>query len=322
MKVHLTFDVEIWCNGWQRLDAEFPAAFERYVYGRSARGEFALPATLEILQRHGLQGVFFVEPLFSARFGAEYLKRVVALIEGAGQQVQLHLHPEWTDEITPPPIADVSRKRQHLCHYDRAEQSQLVAYGLALLRAQAGGEISAFRAGSYAANLDTYHALAAAGLQVDSSLNTEFEVSGADLPDRGNMASVREVGAVQVYPITLFRDGRGRLRPAQVGACSLAEMTQALESAATLGRRHFVIVSHNFEMLRPGRSEPDTIVVSRFEGLCRYLAAHRERFDVCGFERVPVGASVQADAAPARLPSTTRWATWRRLGEQALRRWP
>lgn len=318
MKVHLTFDVEIWCNGWQHLDAEFPAAFERYVYGRSARGEFALPATLEILQRHGLKGVFFVEPLFSARFGAEYLQRVVTLIEGAGQEVQLHLHPEWTDEITPPPIANASRKRQHLCHYDRAEQAQLLAYGLALLRAQAGGEISAFRAGSYAANLDTYHALAAAGLHVDSSLNTEFDVSGADLPDRGSIASARQVGAVQVYPITLFRDGRGRLRPAQVGACSLAEMTQALESAAALGRRHFVIVSHNFEMLRPGRSEPDTIVVSRFEGLCRYLAANRACFDVGGFGRAPAGA----DADAARLPSTSGWATWRRLGEQALRRWP
>jgi len=73
MQVHLTFDIEVWCNGWQQLDQRFPAAFERYCYGRSAQGDYALPKTLEILQRHGLTGVFFVEPLFSARFGASYL---------------------------------------------------------------------------------------------------------------------------------------------------------------------------------------------------------------------------------------------------------
>ena len=185
MKVHLTFDVEIWCNGWQRLDAEFPAAFERYVYGRSARGEFALPATLEILQRHGLQGVFFVEPLFSARFGAEYLKRVVALIEGAGQQVQLHLHPEWTDEISPAILADVATKRQHLTYYSEQEQTTLIAVARRLLEASKGGPIQAFRAGSYAVNHDTYRALRHNGILLDSSINAAFDHSGGSLGDNG-----------------------------------------------------------------------------------------------------------------------------------------
>jgi hypothetical protein len=31
MRVHLTFDIEVWCGGWDRLDASFPAAFDRYV---------------------------------------------------------------------------------------------------------------------------------------------------------------------------------------------------------------------------------------------------------------------------------------------------
>ena len=38
MNVYLTFDVEVWCNDWTQLDARFPASFDRYVYGRSARG--------------------------------------------------------------------------------------------------------------------------------------------------------------------------------------------------------------------------------------------------------------------------------------------
>lgn len=56
LQVHITFDIEVWCGGWDDLDARFPAAFERYFYGRSEAGAYALPRTLEILNAHGLQG--------------------------------------------------------------------------------------------------------------------------------------------------------------------------------------------------------------------------------------------------------------------------
>jgi len=80
MKVLLTFDVEVWCNSWEHLDKLFPSAFDRYVYGHSRHGSYALPKTLEILNTHGLQGVFFIEPLFAARFGLSYLQTIVNLI--------------------------------------------------------------------------------------------------------------------------------------------------------------------------------------------------------------------------------------------------
>ncbi len=160
MNVHLTFDTEIWCNGWDRLDAAFPASFERYVYGHSAAGDFALPKTLEILNRHGLTGVFFVEPLFSARFGAQHLATIVGLLHDAGQQVQLHLHPEWSDEIAPPIIPNHHSKRQHLTYYTLDEQTALIGRARELLEAAGADEIDTFRSGSFAVNHDTYEALA------------------------------------------------------------------------------------------------------------------------------------------------------------------
>src|SRR5690606_29771809 len=138
MRVVLTFDVEVWCKDWQSLDEDFPRAFERYVFGRSKAGEYALPHTLQVLQRHGIQAVFFVEPLFAARFGVRYLKTIVELIQEAGQDVQLLLHPEGTDEIDPPPLPDIPRKRQHLCHYSLDEQERLIALGKSLLTEAAG----------------------------------------------------------------------------------------------------------------------------------------------------------------------------------------
>ena len=317
MRVHITFDVEVWCGSWSNLDQNFPAAFERYCYGHSAAGNYALPKTLEIMNANGLRGVFFVEPLFSARFGKRWLETIVKLIQGAGQDVQLHLHPEWTDEISPPMIDNVAVKRPYLASYTEAEQTALIAAGRRLLEAAKGSAVTVFRAGSFAANRDTYRALAANGLYQDSSLNAYYDYSAGTLEDMHRFSSRRKVGAVQVYPVTVFRDGFGRQRAAQLNGCSFGELRDALLCAHRAGVSHFVIVSHNFEMLKPGTSDPDRYVVKRFEKLCSYLSAERERFEVGVFESGPMVAEA---AAVEPRPTTGPWVTAQRFVEQALRK--
>ena len=325
MNVFLTFDVEIWCNGWSRLDDAFPASFERYVYGRSKHGDYALPKTLEILSANRLKGVFFVEPLFSARFGAQYLDRIVRLIQSAGQEVQLHLHPEWTDEITPALLANVAVKRQHLVHYDLEEQVQLIGSAKALLETASSTPVSAFRAGSYAADRRTFEALRRNGIGIDSSLNRCFEVSGRDLREAHDFSAPFELNSVLTYPVSTIRDGLGRLRPAQVGACSFEELRDAMWSARARHWSDFTIVSHNFEMLRPGSSLPDRIVANRFEKLCAHLAAHRSELPVTGFATMApgaTGATVGQARAEWPLPRATLRASVNRYAQQALRRLP
>lgn len=317
MKVHLTFDIEVWCNGWTNLDAEFASCYPRYVYGHSKHGDYALPKTLEILNRHGLRGVFFVEPLFSARFGASYLERIVRLIDDADHEVQLHLHPEWTDEIIPPIIPNVSVKRQHLTYYTFEEQIALIRHGKMLLEEALGKTVSAFRAGSYAINEDTFEALATCGISVDSSINRCYAISAPKLVvEHGTTVPIAVDGVIS-YPVTVFHDGFGRERPAQIGACSYGEMRQALESAHTEGCSDFVIVSHNFEMLKPGCSDPDFVVARRFEQLCRYLADNETQFDVSGFS---VHAAPVVATAKPRMPRTGLLPTAWRLAEQLARR--
>ena len=318
MNVYLTFDVEIWCGGWDKLDERFPASFERYVYGRSSHGAYALPATMDILERHGLKGIFFVEPLFSARFGLQYLKTIVDLIQGRGHMVQLHLHPEWTDEIRPAPLPGNFGKRQHLTSYSEDEQTALIGLGRRLLTDAGATNITMFRAGSYAANADTFRALARNGLHVDSSLNECFEVSGANLALPQPWAGQQhvQIGEVVSYPITVFSDGLRRPRPAQVGACSLAEFAASMACAHRLGYEEFVIVSHNFELLKPGTSTPDWWVVRRFTGLCKFLQSAAPDLNVATEMRVRAGA---VRAALPR-PGVPLLATLRRHLEQAARR--
>jgi hypothetical protein len=317
MRVYLSFDVEVWCNDWSQLDERFPSAFQRYVFGRSSHGDYALPKTLEILNRFGLIGVFFVEPLFAARFGIEHLATITSLIHSAGQDVQLHLHTEWVDELPAPPIADHSRKRQHLHFHTAEEQRTLVGFALGLMDQAGVSRPQAFRAGSFACNRDTFRALRDNGIQIDSSLNACTDISGADLRPLGLHEKPGWIEDVYSVPVAVYDDGFGKPRSAQVNGSSFGELRQALESASACGCTDFVIVSHNFEMLKPGLSVPDPLVVKRFESLCRYLDDNRQRYEVGVYQAPDVRAAVAPSAA---RPHVRPLATLGRYAEQLRRR--
>jgi hypothetical protein len=319
LDILLTFDVEVWCGGWQRLDERFPTAFRRYVFGSSAKGNFGLPHILETLNRYGLKGVFFVEPMFAGRFGLEHLATIVRMLNEAEQEVQLHLHPEWTDEITPCPIPDHHSKRQHLHFYSLTEQRRLIQYGLKLLRTVHSGRVSAFRAGSFAANQDTLRAVKANGLLQDSSVNATMPNSVSDLRAAMHMYLPSTVDGISEYPLSVFIDGLRRQRHAQMGACSLSELLAAMRAAKRLGWPQFTILGHNFELLKAGSAEPDPIVVARFQGLCRYLSEHAKDFPTTGFLQLAVETTL-TPAANVSLPRVPLSSTLQRYSEQLVRR--
>lgn len=319
MNVFLTFDIEVWCNGWDDLDGAFPGSFARYIYGHSSHGDYALPQTLAILNQHGLKGVFFVEPLFAARFGIAHLEIVVKLIREAGHEVQLHLHPEWTDEATEPIIENCTTKRQHLSYYTLDEQTTLIGHGMRLLASAGSGPIRAFRSGSYAANSDTFEALRRNGIMLDTSLNRCYAISAPDLRSERTFDSAFVAQGVTTIPVTVLKDGFGRDRPAQVGACGFSEMRDAMLSAHKAGMRDFVVVSHNFEMLKAGSSEPDWFVVKRFQQLCAFLATHPERFLVRGFD-TDLCLTSPHHQRPIPEPRASWFSTSQRYAEQLLRR--
>lgn len=316
MRLILTFDVEIWCNGWDRLDEEFPRAFERYVYGHSRSEGGALPKTLEILRQNGLRAVFFVEPLFAARFGVHHLREIVDLIGSYGQQIELHLHSEWADEIDPRPLPHITEKRQHLRQLSFADQLTLIRTGLDLLADAGAHGITAFRAGSFGANGDTLRAVEAAGLVVDSSINAAGNISVSDLRPAVDLFQPSRIGNLLSLPLTVFRDGFGRTRPAQVGSCSFSELRQVIDNAIAEAWPAVVILSHNFEMLRPDSTKIDPIVLDRFEKLCAYVSS-------CPSLSKPPGnllESIVPSSIAIEPPHTTFAGTTRRFVEQLLRR--
>lgn len=316
LDVFFTVDVEIWCDGWNDIDRKFPHAFQQYVHGLTDQGSFGLTYQAKMLADHGLTGVFFVEPLFSTRFGPEPLAEIVGILKGARQEVQLHLHTEWVDEARTPILPNVEGKRSHLRYFTLEEQVILIEKGLTLLRAAGASPTNAFRAGSFAFNKNTLRALAINGVAFDSSYNaTHFGLESGVLPGLRVLAPIEYEGVYE-YPITVFKDGLAKWRHAQITACSLSEFEALLWRALEAGMSSFVLLSHNFELLNKAKNRPDMVAVKRFEKLCKFLDQNRDCFTVRGFDSlVPQSCTNQPE--PLSCPV---WRTAGRLLEQTYRR--
>ena len=316
LDVFFTVDVEIWCGGRDQVEARFARAFRQYVYGPTATGEYGLQYMLRELSAHGLRGVFFVEPLFAARCGFQPLEEIVGLIRESGHEVQLHMHTEWVDDLTRPLLRDVAGSGQLLRHFSLDDQIRLIGAGADFIERAGGGRINAFRAGNFACNGATLRALAANRIAFDSSYNAcMFGPDSGILPGQALYEPVACDGVIE-YPMTVFDDGSGALRHAQLTACSSREMEGLLWQAHASGRKAFVILAHNFELLNLARDRADPSVLKRFHDLCRLLDRNRDAFRVCGFENLlPVLGTHQPQPLSSPL-----WKTGFRMAEQILRR--
>jgi hypothetical protein len=242
------------------------------------------------------------------------------MIQDAHHEVQLHLHTEWADEIRPAILEGMGRKRQHLTDFSLRDQQRLISHARKLLLAAGSRQPVAFRAGNYAANRDTFHALRESGFRFDSSLNRCYAVSGPDMPQEREHRTPFHCDGITTFPVGVFRDAFGWERPAHIRGCSAGELHDALWSAKAHGWEHFVIVSHSFEMLKPRSNEPDRIVAARFENLCRMLAQNRCELPVKTFEQLSVADGLPTTVAlnEVKDPSASLASTARRLSERML----
>lgn len=161
--VFLTIDTEF---AWRHHAAGYDAAT---IHARSVEpAGVGLTGQLATLRRHGLKATFFVDPLPALVHGSEWVERMVTPVLAAGQEVQLHLHPNWHGAS----VTDRARHgRFELIDHDAPCQRALLEKAIDLLVAAGAPRPVAFRAGSYAASDATLSALAALGIGYDSSHN-------------------------------------------------------------------------------------------------------------------------------------------------------
>ena len=311
--VFLTIDTELaWRHHAAGLD-------EDTLFARSLDpADVGVGYQLASLKRHGLKACFFVDPMPALAFGLQRIRRLVGTVLDAGQEVQLHCHPNWSGAHAGD--GGASWARFDLVEYDLAEQRALIGGAGDLLCAAGAPDPVAFRAGSYAGNDDTLTALAGLGIRYDSSHNGAEppELGGIGLPAR-QIAPVVHRDVIEV-PVTVIEDRPGTLRTAQVCALSAGEMSAAIDHAIGSDHAALTVVNHCFELANRAGTRANAIHLARFEGLCATLADHRAVLPTVQFRDRPALVLNAADAplAPSLLRTGWRHAEqlWSNLVEE------
>ena len=271
--IYVTIDTEYSAGLYQSLGKHARVEnFARSIGCETPGGGVGISYQMDVFERHGLKGVFFVDPMPAMVWGREAIADIVGPIVERGHDVQLHLHAEWlalAGEANPLG----NRTGRNMADFDLEDQATLIDYARDVLVAAGAPAPVAFRAGNYGANDDTLRALAQLGIRYETSHCpgiTKGECAIQLGPDDRHV--MEHCGVVQV-PIGCIEDIGGGLRHAQLTALSSSEIIAAARHAHEQGIASFTLVSHSFELLSRDRRRINQIVKSRFEKLCAKIAA-------------------------------------------------
>ncbi|MEJ7926606.1 hypothetical protein WG908_07535 [Sphingobium sp. AN641] len=272
LRFYLTVDTELSSGHFARrgragLDANFASAID----GRTGRGPVGVAHQIDVLDAHGMKGVFFVDPLPALAVGIDVIKRIVHPILEREHDVQLHAHSEWLSFATRSPVG--GRTGRNMKDFDLADQTAILEVARDCLVEAGAPAPVAFRAGNYGADDNTLRALARLGIRYDTSLTPGIKGGACDISIVGDrLEPVEHLGVIEV-PVAAIAAARGGRRHAQLTALSAGEILAALDHAVAQRQTSFTLVSHSFELLARERGVPNRIVTQRFERLCAGIAA-------------------------------------------------
>jgi hypothetical protein len=271
-RVYVTIDTEYEFGFAARHGTDKAAReqnFARSIRCSAPAGDVGVFYQMEVLDRHGLKAVFYVDPMPALVWGTGSVADVVEPILKHGHDVQLHMHTEWLALAGKAnPLG--GRTGRNLKDFTRSEQEVLLDYAREALMDAGAPRPVAFRAGNYGANDDTLRALAKLGFKYSSNHTPGIAESDCDIalgPE--DRRPLPRLGVTEI-PVGCIQGTRG-LRHAQLTALSYRELTGAVRHAGQHDIDSFTIVSHSFELLCRGRKRVNRIVRRRFEQFCAAL---------------------------------------------------
>ena len=201
VNVYITVDTEHSIGGAFRNPSLKPVGNDKRIFGRMGGKEYGIPLIMDIAGSHGIPLTFFVEVLNHHYFGSGESREVCEYILRRGHDVQLHLHPGFLNFT----LANPAEKKfsDSMSAYDLGAQTDHIGRGKELLTQYCGRSPAAFRAGNFAANLNTLRALKANGLFIDSSYNQASSVSTSGIT-RKNLNDLAMIEGICEFPITTF----------------------------------------------------------------------------------------------------------------------
>ncbi|MFO1418582.1 MAG: hypothetical protein U1E83_07905 [Methylotetracoccus sp.] len=264
-----------------------------------------LMGIVRMLQQHGMSGTFFLNVYEQIKWGESALRGITAQLQGGGQDLALHTHPQWMYDP----------QRPGMNQYSLDEQSAIISEGVRLLRAWTGQPVVAHRAGDYAANEDTLEALRRSGIVVDSSYfwgHPHCQLDGLGLPR--NLPVM--LGSLVEIPVTIYQraesPGSGgtlveparRVRKIDVDWFDgVDEAVAAVDAVKDADLPYLVVFLHSFSFLshRGGDGSPvaDAQAQANFAAILDHL--QRRSIPVVTAREL---AAERAEAAPAPRDDT------------------
>lgn len=297
-----------------------PVPAARRIFCRIGGRDFGIGWQCGELRKRGLRATFFCEVLSSLVLGEEDCRSYVEFLLEQGQDVQLHVHPNfyyyaeklWAEArgiFHPRP-----RDPDALSALPREEQAAILDHAVEIFRYVTGRRPVAFRAGGYRADAATLAILRQFGVKVDSSWNPVFRNAGSFPQESLPVNRPAYLEGILEVPVTVVRqqlpapNKPGGLVPLEVCALSAAEMRSALDQLHEGGVTDVVIVHHSFACVKASdvqyrRLRADNMVMSRFTALLDHLVAHPERFEVTTMSSAAEEEAVQAAGASSLIPS-------------------
>ena len=307
--VYLTFDVECSMGGaWQDASLK-PVPPSRAIWGEYGNKNLGLPLIVDILKRHGLAATFFVDAFTDDQGFDGLTEPVCAYLLDAGQDVQLHIHPNKKHygmkmRGLDHPFGD------NIADHDPEYQFQLLQEGSERLQSWTGQRTAAFRAGNMGASEETLKQLSKTGIKVDSSYTCS---SGACRFDQTNpFNGSRWYGDVLELALSGFHQPNlpplhpyKKLDPMGISFPECRDNIQAVCDAGA----DAVLILHSFSLFKWRGLQYDggrlnRIVTNRFDRTCRWLADHSTRYPVQTMKDVAaavVSGRYEAKEAPPCL---------------------
>jgi len=316
-KVLITIDTEFSMGGYYSPAGGEPVSAEKIIFCRIGNEVYGISRIMDILERYGFRGVFFVETEARFYFGEKAVVDVCTAILSRGHEVQLHIHPAFRSFIDNVRIKDDLR----LVHYD--DQVRYIGEARMFLERNGITDVTAFRAGGFYSTAETARAAFENGFLYVSNCNPAFPNCDY-IPNAPFTNRPFEIEGVREFPVTCMEEipVRKQWNPFQLSAASYSEMKKALEFYHANCLEYVTFITHSFEFVkkydsRYEKSRPLPFLIKRFETLCRYLAENSDKYTVTTFSQIDRKA-IRSYAAPELFYTSTLWDTVVRYGENTL----
>jgi len=262
----------------------FPGPLDGRVYGVQDGRAYGITLIMDLLEKHGMRGTFFVNAYLDSWYPeAEVLAMVQGIVQ-RGHDVQFHAHAEFRcfRQCAPEDMDcrfRCSREAGRVAGTSLENQVKVLREGALNIERWSGRYPVAFRGGALQADVTTLQALKALDIGIDSSLSGPGHPLAAVLPvnQLGEYAGVLEVPLL-AYGENLLLTRRTRFLDQE--SSILAEQRVLLDQAAEMGVGAVPLLMHSFSFCDPAVACPIPANVERFEGLLEYISGHPDRFQL------------------------------------------